>query len=140
MCLLVFHHVKFSILTKTLYFRSHLKIKFLSVDCWIKHRACIWVLRYTCDNQRLMCFNVWNLYFKVSELYCFSTLAVESQHKYSPLVYYIETPHNEILWYSTHMYWLYHCVKLIHLLIHFLKEQTLGYLLIFYLWNSLMMT
>jgi len=67
-------------------------------------------------------------------LICLSTLTVESQHKYSPLVYYIGTPHNEILWYSTCiLHWLYVFVKLIHLLIHFLKEQTLGYLLLFYL-------
>lgn len=70
----------------------------------------------------------------VSEiLICLSTLTLESEHKYSPLVYYIGTPHNKILWYSAHiLHWLYLFVKLIHLLIHFLKEKTLGYLLVFF--------
>lgn len=43
------------------------------------------------------------LLYGLRYFYCLSTLTVESQHKYSPLVYYIEAPHDEILWYSTHI-------------------------------------
>lgn len=86
--------------------RFDLKIKFLSVDCWMQHRACIWVFWYTYDNlgQHLKGFNVWNLYYIVSEILIlphYTDCRIKTQ--IFSLVYYIETPHNEILWYSTHI-------------------------------------